>query len=224
MSQTSEPPISTPPTPAPESGDDHLAHLHKMSTTAGLGSTDYVEVNPTAIVAVVLGIVSAVVLFNVPLLLIIPAAGIVTAILAFRQIARSNGTQTGALLAVIAILLSLLFGGILGARVLSERRAAGQNKADLANLVIDFRDKLKAGDYTGMYGLFDKRFQERVKPEQFADMMKLISTNTELYGKIKSVMLPGLPPDAPKGYRWNGLAEFIEEEGTGDTLATAQLI
>jgi len=32
-------------------GGDPLAHLHKMSTTAGLGTTDYVAVNGMSIVA-----------------------------------------------------------------------------------------------------------------------------------------------------------------------------
>src|SRR5215212_974195 len=116
MSQTDQHQTEPQPAGRPYDRSDPLASLHKMSTTAGLGSTDYVEVNGTAIAALVLGLISAVTLFNEPLLLVVPAAGIVTAIFAFRQIARSNGTQTGSALAVGAILLSLGFGGIMFAR------------------------------------------------------------------------------------------------------------
>ncbi len=232
MSQTDRHPAQPTTTLADSGGErsagsagptDSLASLHKMSTTAGLGSTEYVEVNPTAIAALALGLISAVVLFNQPLLLLIPAAGIVTAIFAFWQIGKSNGTQTGRLLAVAAIGLSLLFGGITGARTLGERRESARNKAAMGALVIEFRDKLRAGDHSGMYQMFDKRFQQRVPAEQFSDMMKFISTQ-ELYGQIRSVILPGMPSDARKDYRWNGLAEFMRDDASGATLATAQLV
>src|SRR3989442_50419 len=92
-------------------GDDPFLKLHKMSTTAGLGSGDYVAINGTAIASLLLGIASALVLFGAHLLLLIPLAGVVCGILAFRQIADSNGTQTGRGLAAVGLLLSLGFGG-----------------------------------------------------------------------------------------------------------------
>ena len=54
-----------------------------MSTTAGLGSGDYVAINGTAIIAILLGVASAIVLFDSKMLLIVPLAGVVCAILAF---------------------------------------------------------------------------------------------------------------------------------------------
>jgi len=223
MSQTDQ--QQTEPRPARPAIDpnDPLASLHKMSTTAGLGSTDYVEVNGTAIAALVLGLISAVTLFNEPLLLVVPAVGIVTAIAAFRQIGRSNGTQTGNALAAGAILLSLSFGGIMFARFAMERSQTSRGKAEIGTLVIDFSNQLKAGKFDSMYQMFDQRFRDRIKPDRFADTMKYIQGN-EVYGKLKSVTLPGMPENRPSGYRWTGLAEFVKDEANGEQMATAQLV
>src|SRR4051794_6725127 len=79
-------------------GDDPLSHLHKMSTTAGLGSTDYVAVNGVAVATIFMGLASSLALLDVTLLAI-PLVTVVLAIIALRQIANSNGTQTGRLLA-----------------------------------------------------------------------------------------------------------------------------
>ena len=207
----------------PADPSDPLASLHKMSTTAGLGSTDYVEVNAAAIAALVLGLLSAVTLFNEPLLLVVPAVGVLTAIVAFRQIAKSNGTQTGSALAAGAILLSLIFGGIMFFRFASERSQTSRAKAQIGTLVIEFSNQLKAGQFDTMYQMFDQRFRERINRERFGDTMKYIQGN-EVYGKLKSVTLPGMPGDAAAGYRWNGLAEFVKDEANGEEMATAQLV
>ena len=201
MSQTQE-------KPRPEA--DPLASLHKMSTTAGLGSTEYVAVNPTAIFALALGVASFVTLFNEPLLLLIPLAGIVTAIIALRQIARSNGTQTGRALAVGAILLSLGFGGMVAGKTVMQTARERRDKAEIEALVQVFSKKLLAGDYQGLHGLFDRRFQERVPPGAFVDQMKFIQ-NTDVYGKVKAVT-------------WTGLAEYVDDEATNSRLATAHLL
>src|SRR3954451_18973037 len=88
----------------------HLSQLHKMSTTAGVTNLDYVAVNQTAIIALLLGLASGLAFFGY-LLLIIPLVGIVFAIVAIRQITDSNGTQTGKGLAWGGLALCLLFGG-----------------------------------------------------------------------------------------------------------------
>src|SRR5689334_9364604 len=95
--------------PAP-SADDPLAKLHKMSTTAGLGSGDYVAVNITAVVAAPVGPASMLARAANELL-IIPVVGIVLGVIALRQIRKSNGTQTGMGIALIGLLLSLGIGG-----------------------------------------------------------------------------------------------------------------
>src|SRR5213596_2432440 len=108
MSQTQTDPSQSPPGQPPD--DDPLAHLHKMSTTAGLGSGDYVAVNGAAVFALLLGLASALALLD-ELLLVIPLTGIIIAMVARRQIRQSNGTQTGRGLVALGVLLMLVFGG-----------------------------------------------------------------------------------------------------------------
>src|SRR3954466_7577741 len=83
--------------------DDPLAHLHKMSTTTGLGSGDYVAVNAAAIFCVITGLASALALLD-NLLLILPLACVVGGVVALRQISQSNGTQTGRGLVLLGLL------------------------------------------------------------------------------------------------------------------------
>src|SRR5215510_13989681 len=80
--------------PPSQSGDDPLAHLHKMSTTAGLGTTEYVAINPLAVTAFFLGLASSLALLD-NTLLAVPALALIIAIVALRQIFGSGGTQTG---------------------------------------------------------------------------------------------------------------------------------
>src|SRR3954471_976134 len=87
---------------------DPLRSLHKMSTTAGVGSQEYVEINLVAVWAVVLGLLSFLALLD-NVLLIVPVIGTVFAIVALRQIRNSAGTQTGGAIAWGALVLSLGF-------------------------------------------------------------------------------------------------------------------
>src|SRR5436309_9385705 len=100
---------------APDNGDDPLSHLHKMSTTAGLGSTDYVAVNGIAVTTIFMGLASSLALLDITLLAI-PVATVVLAIVALRQIANSNGTQTGRALAWGGMVLAMLFVASIGGR------------------------------------------------------------------------------------------------------------
>src|SRR5438552_9086922 len=88
--------------------DDPLAHLHKMSTTAGLGTTEYVAINPLAVTTIFLGLASALALLD-NTLLALPIAAVICGIFALRQISRSGGTQTGRGLAILGLLLALCF-------------------------------------------------------------------------------------------------------------------
>src|SRR5438046_4707720 len=73
--------------------DDPLARLHKMSTTAGLGTTEYVAINPVSVTAFFAGLASGLALLD-PILLAVPVLAIVLSIVALHQISRSAGTQT----------------------------------------------------------------------------------------------------------------------------------
>src|SRR5438552_7332043 len=95
--------------------DDPLAHLHKMSTTAGLGTTEYVAINPLAVATIFLGLASALALLD-NTLLAIPVLALIGAIASLRQIIRSGGTQSGRGLAILGLLLALGFSGVVMAR------------------------------------------------------------------------------------------------------------
>src|SRR5881394_820634 len=95
-------------------GPDPIAGLHKMSTTAGVGSQDYVATNNAAIVSVILGICTALAFLGIPFL-IVGVAGIVSGIIALYQIRHSNGTQGGTGIAILGILLSLGIAGSVAA-------------------------------------------------------------------------------------------------------------
>jgi hypothetical protein len=151
--------------------ESHLAQLHKMSTTAGVTNLDYVAVNQTAIVAAVLGVLSATALLGW-ILLAIPLVGIAFAIVAIRQVNDSGGTQTGKGLAVLGLLLSVLFGGGL---VVWESMALAAVRGDenrIAQTLSELGRDVKAGDYKSAYALFTDDFQNRVKLEQFEAVWK----------------------------------------------------
>src|SRR3954468_1363531 len=107
------PELERPSQPASQP-DDPIAHLHKMSTTAGVGSQDYVAINNAAIVSVILGLCTALAFLGIPFL-IVGAAGIVFGVIAIVQIRHSNGTQGGLGLAILGILLSLAIAGSVAA-------------------------------------------------------------------------------------------------------------
>src|SRR5829696_1063065 len=105
----------------PARGDvpDPLATLHKMSTTAGVSSQEYVAINIPSIIAMVLGLAS-VMAVPVPVLLVVPLAAIVTGLVSLSQIRQSNGTQTGRGFALLGIVLALAIGGFVFVRAVTD--------------------------------------------------------------------------------------------------------
>lgn len=206
--QSPTPPVPTPPSPENAAADagggdvpDPLAKLHRMSTTAGVASQAYVAVNATAIVAVILGLASALTLFS-NLLLFIPAVGIVVSIFAWRQIRNSNGTETGSALAILGVLLSLLIGGGVASHAIAEHN---RTQADIRQMLA-IADKLeadvKAKKYDDAYQLFNSVFQARINPRTFA-------------GRWEAYQHPqGLGP--LMGMKWNGIPPIYESIKGGD--------
>jgi len=190
------------PSPPAQEPDDPLAHLHKMSTTAGLGSGDYVAVNGTAVFALILGLTSGLTLLD-DLLLVIPLAGIVASIVALRQIAHSNGTQTGKGLVVLALVLCLGFGGYAGSRKYIERARTAADRAAISKLITDFGTNIGAGNTNGAYQLFSSNFQSKISQQTFDERIKLF---TQTLGKLNAA-------------GWNGQAEFMSDEATGGQFA-----
>jgi hypothetical protein len=222
MSQTQSDPTETPPpthpatattttTPHAAGGaadDDPLSHLHKMSTTAGLGSGEYVAVNGAAVFALLLGLASALTLLE-EVLLVIPLTAIIVGVIAWRQINQSNGTQTGKGLLAIALLCALGFGGFVVAKETTRGFRTREDREAINRTVIEFGDKVKAGDLTGAYHMFSERFHQAVDAERFNQQMKLVR-ESEIFGKVKDT-------------QWNGLADFQSDPQTGNRYAITKL-
>jgi hypothetical protein len=170
-----------------------LASLFKMSTTAGLGSQEYVAVNVTAIVAALFGAGSILAQLG-DILLVIPIMGVILGILALKQIRNSNGTQTGRWLAWVGLILSGVFTLYLfGSRAV----AAIQTRSDaqaISSLCTQFGQLLKDEKYADAYDLFDADFKTRVPADAFK-------------GRLWAMQHSGVLPPVV-GLVWNGNVEF----------------
>jgi hypothetical protein len=200
MTQTN--PI-TPPGAGSSSDGDPLLHLHKMSTTAGLGTQEYVAVNVTSVVAMLFGLASLLAIAS-PVLLVFPIIGVGLSWLALRQIRQSNGTQTGAGLAILGLILSgLIVTLIFAYQGLQAWHRSADNQA-LAALSQKYGEFLDQGKFAEAYDLFDSDFQTRVSKQQFIGQLTMIQRR------------PMVPPiDAVS---WNGLAEY-QTNDSGSEIA-----
>jgi hypothetical protein len=207
---------ATPPNPAPASTDpsdpldardsaadtEPLLHLHKMSTTAGLGSGDYVAVNVTAVVAVLFGLASFVAKFS-EVLLIIPVVGVVLSIVALWQIRNSNGTQTGRFFALAGLALSGIISAVLFINQgidIAHRRA---NEAAISDLCRQFGQLVVSDQYDQAYDLFDTAFHDRVGRNAFKAHLMLLQHSNATF-PIESTF-------------WNGLAYFASDASDVET-------
>ena len=188
--------------------DDPLSHLHKMSTTAGLGSGEYVAVNGPAVFAVLLGLASALSLLD-EVLLVVPLTAIVVSIIAWRQINQSNGTQTGKGLVALALALSLGFGGFVVAKETTRGMRTRDDRAAINRAVIDFGEKIKSNDLAGAYAMFSDRFHQNVNAESFNRQMSMLH-ESEIFGKIKDA-------------QWNGLVDFQADPSSGNHYAITKM-
>ena len=206
MSQTETDPSQT-KSPPESPDDDPLAHLHKMSTTAGLGSGDYVAVNGTAVFALLLGVASALALMT-EVLLIIPLVCVIAAVVAWGQIRHSNGTQTGKGLVLVAMALGLGMGGFVLGRWATEDYRTREDRKAIQKVITEFGEKLKADDTAGAYQLFSDRFMGRVDQATFTNRLKALQ---DYFGKVASA-------------DWNGLVEFQADEATGGRFALTSIL
>jgi hypothetical protein len=190
-------------------GPDPLAKLHHMSTTAGLGTQEYVAINPVAVAAALLGLASALALLD-NILLVIPVAAVICSIVALRQIQNSNGTQTGKGLVGLGLLLSIGFLGFIGSKTAT---AAMRTKADrdaIGALVDDFGKRLISSDYEGAYGLFSSRFQQHVSKQTFVERWTYVRDKAP-YGNVKTI-------------EWNKQAAFEYDRAAGVPMAYSIVI
>jgi hypothetical protein len=192
--------------PQPASGEapDPIRALHKMSTTAGLGTTDYVAINGAAVTSLILGVASWLATFaNV--LLVIPLVAILFGIAGLRQISQSNGTQGGRIIAIGGILLALLIGGWIVGQQVKESMGHQADQQQLVELIGQLDAAVKAGDADKAKSLFTPEFQTRVNPDKFTNTVKQISQN-QVYGNLDSITWNKVPfqfeqaPDAKSRY------------------------
>src|SRR6185503_7665473 len=145
------------PAQNPTDAPDPIARLHKMSTTAGVGSQDYVAINNAAIVSVILGLSTALAFLGVPFL-IVGAAGIVFGIIAIVQIRHSNGTQGGMGLAILGILLSLAIAGSVTAASVIDWQHRRQDQDDINKVINQLGQYIASDQYDKAYQLFSPEF------------------------------------------------------------------
>ena len=207
--QTSSP-VSTVSSGTRPSGEaDALAGLARMSTTAGVGTADYVEVSTLAVVSLIVGCLSFLALFNV-VLLAVPIIAIVGGSLAATRIRQSNGTQTGLPLALLAVLLGIGFAGY---SFVNRVRAAAMNRSDeaaIASVISTLGEKIVAADFPGAYALFTDRFRGEVPLKEVTDVFTIWRQAT-LEGK--TIKLQSVQKEA--------LVEFVDNNDTGDRNATS---
>ena len=209
MSQT--PNTTTAPVAAPTptgDADDPLAHLHKMSTTAGLGSGDYVAVNGAAVFALLLGLASMLTMLE-EILLVIPVACIVVSIIAWRQINQSNGTQTGKGLVIAGLACAFLFGGFVFAREATGDLRTRSDRTAIKQTVEQFGAKVKAGDVDGAYGMLSSRMHTGVPKDRFKQTAEFVK-QSDLYGALKDTT-------------WNELVQFDKDPATGIQVAATKM-
>lgn len=176
--------------PSNSPSSDPLASLHRMSTTAGVASAEYVAINLTAVIALVLGLASVLAFFS-NVLLVVPAAGIIFGLAALRQVSNSNGTQTGRALAALGVLVSVGVLGVYGYQGYQERAAEKAEEQAINTQVAALESALKSGAYDKAFELFSPQFKQmkQIPLDRFGKTWEAFAN---LYGKITSVKTNGL--------------------------------
>jgi hypothetical protein len=180
----------TPPAQKPQS-DDPLASLHRMSTTAGAASQEYVAINLPAVATLLLGLASISVVMG-DTLLVLPILAVLCGVVALRQIGNSNGTQTGRLMTVLGMLIAVGMAGFIAVREVQARRAVAAEEGKIYAAVDDFGKVLVAKDYDRAAAMFAPGFFERKKlsKDQVKARWQQILSN-QLYGDLQSVETNG---------------------------------
>jgi len=171
-----------------------------MSRTAGLGSQEYVAVNATAVVSVILGVVSALAVLGT-VLLIIPLAAIIVGIIALGQIHRSGGTETGRGIAILGIVIALACIGAVGGKEFLYQQQVRREQGQIIELIERVGKDFNQGNYDDAWDSFSQRFHERVKKEDFVTTMTHLQASP-YYGQIK-------------GMHWNGILDVEIDRDSG---------
>ncbi|HTW94568.1 MAG TPA: DUF4190 domain-containing protein [Tepidisphaeraceae bacterium] len=196
---------------------EHLTRLPRMSTTAGVGTQEYVAVNPVCVFALLLGFASVLSIID-DSLLVIPITAVVLAIIAMRQIAQSNGTQTGRGIAQGGLFLAIAYGSFVLSGGVLESYGRYQDRQDIAKLCVRFGEDLKDRTYDDAYSLFSQRFQHRIDRQTFVRTLKSMQDELTEEAKKKE----GLGP--VNGAHWNGLVHFYADPDSGTVTAQSIML
>jgi hypothetical protein len=203
-----------PATPQPAATDpgagaaDPLHNLYRMSRTAGLGSGDYVAINNTAIVALLLGLASTFALLW-PAALVVAAGAVVCGILALIQIRSSNGTETGRTFAILGILLGIGLGGAAGGKIVLRGFEHRRDEAKIDELVKQLNDKIVARQYGQAYQtLFSEDFKKAFSEAEFSRRWE---SHIPMMGDVESI-------------NWGKRAEIETVRATGEKRGIASSI
>ena len=188
--QTSDLPASDTATAAGDPQLSHLSQLHRMSRTAGLGSSDYTAVNTASVVAVLIGAASALALMT-PVFLLLSVVGLVVAIMAIVQVRRSNRTQTGLGLAILGLALCFTFSVWTAYKSYKLQEERDRDIATLNSLDNEFGQDLAKQKYADAYALTDDRFHEEVSAARFEALFAEIASSPQV-GSITGCRSNGL--------------------------------
>lgn len=200
--------VSPPETPTNSSGSS-LEHLHKMSRTAGLGTTEYVAVNTIAVTTLILGLLSGLSLLGTAML-VLPAATLVMGVIAIVQIRRSAGTQSGVAIAALGIVLALVFVGVVGGKEVARDHRDATEQTQIAGLIQKFGKAIAAQDYDTAWNCFSERAQSKSAEGKFADLWKQIQAS-QFYGPVKQMSS-------------NGIIDVADDPDTGVTRARGMIV
>jgi len=189
-------------------GDDPLAKLHKMSTTAGVGVGDYVAINSLAVTTVVLGLASGLALLD-PILLAMPVIALIIGTIAVVQIRKSGGTQGGMILAILGILIALGCSGWVGVNRVAKFRTESADRNGVIAIVDVFGKDVLEARPDDAWAKFSGVFQEAFEREQFRRTLSSVNSGTGI-GKIVAM-------------RSNGLVKFETFSDTPDLFAQTML-
>ena len=202
-----------PASPAPaDAATEHLVHLPKMSATAGVSSQEYVAINVVAVFALLLGF-AGIMAFISQAMLLIPLAAIIAGIVAARQIAGSNGTQTGMGIASSGLFLAVGISSFLITSDLTDFYGQQQDKAAIANLCQRFGEDMRDRTFDSAYGLFSRHFKARVTRQAFVGNLSTLQDRLTREPDLGIIVAA----------EWNGLVEFKIEPDTGAVTATSYI-
>jgi hypothetical protein len=195
---------------------EHLAHLPKMSPTAGVGSQDYVAINPASVAAFLLGLAAVLAIVN-DLLAAICLAGLIVAVVALRQISRSNETQTGRGIAMIGLFMCTSIGSYVAAADTLDAVKVRSDREAINHLCQQFGQDMRDHTYDAAYDLFSVRFKGRVTRQEFVARLK------GMQDQLTSQYARGVGSGGVVGATWPGLASFHTETETGMLTAQSEI-